>query len=139
LGPLCAIVVPVLEVAMNWLKLPFIILITISLVVSLDVSAKSSNKSKRETAASKSSRKKRRNKKASKRVEGEYVIEKRGGKTVKYKKKATYDFEGVDIEGIVKKPSGSYISNIKDVKGRSIIRIRKNFDAEVLDTARMLK
>ena len=75
-----------------------------------------------------------------KRSEGEYVIEKRAdGTTVKYKKKTTYDFEGVDIEGMFKRPSGSYISNIKGVKGKSIIRVRKNFDAEVIDSGRMVK
>lgn len=75
----------------------------------------------------------------SKREENGYVIEKRGDKTIKYKKKTTYDFEGVGIEGIYQKPSGAYISNIKDVKGKSIIRIRENFDPEVIDSARLLK
>lgn len=76
----------------------------------------------------------------SKREEGEYIIEKRpDGTTVKYKKKNVYDFEGADVEGLYKRPSGAYISNVKDVKGRSIIRIRENFDAEVIDSARMVK
>jgi hypothetical protein len=68
-----------------------------------------------------------------------YVTEKRDGKTVKYKKKATYDFDGASIDGVYNKPSGSYISNIRDVKGRSIIRIRENFDAEVIDSGRLVK
>ena len=76
---------------------------------------------------------------SSKEDSGEYVIEKKGGTTIKYKKKTTYDFEGASIDGIYNKPSGSYISNIKDVKARSIIRIRENFDAEVIDSARQLK
>lgn len=72
--------------------------------------------------------------------EGDYVIEKRSdGTTVKYKKKEAYDFEGADVEGLFKKPSGSYISNIQGVKGRTIIRIRKNFDAEVVDSTRALR
>lgn len=71
---------------------------------------------------------------------GDFVIEKKSdGTTIKYKKKTTYDFEGDTIDGLHNKPSGSYISNIKDVKGRSIIRIRENFDAEVTDSARLLK
>lgn len=75
-----------------------------------------------------------------KREEGDFVIEKRGdGSTVKYKKKTAYDFEGANIDGIYNKPSGSYISNIKDVKAKSIIRIRENFDAEVVDSERLLK
>ncbi len=72
--------------------------------------------------------------------EGDFVTEKRSdGTTVKYKKKTSYDFEGASIEGLYNKPSGSYISNIKDVKGKSIIRIRENFDAEVIDSSRQLK
>jgi len=70
---------------------------------------------------------------------GGFVTEKRGGKTIKYKKKTTYDFEGASIDGMYNKPSGSYISNIKDVKAKSILRIRENFDAEVIDTARSVK
>lgn len=76
----------------------------------------------------------------SRKEEGDYVVEKRSdGSTVKYKKKTSYDFEGSSIEGLYNKPSGSYISNIKDVKGKSIIRIRENFDAEVIDSSRLLK
>lgn len=71
---------------------------------------------------------------------GDMVTEKRSdGTTVKYKKKTSYDFEGASIDGLYNKPSGSYISNIKDVKGRSIVRIRENFDAEVMDSSRQLK
>ena len=78
--------------------------------------------------------------KKSRREEGDYIVEKRkDGTTVKYKKKNVYDFEGTDIEGLFKRPSGSYISNLKGVKGRSIIRIRKNFDAEVADSIRLVK
>lgn len=70
---------------------------------------------------------------------GDYVTEKRGDTTVKYKKKATYDFEGTSVDGMYNKPSGSFISNIKDVKAKSIIRIRENFDPEVSDSSRLLK
>ena len=76
---------------------------------------------------------------SSKNDESEYHIEKKGNTTIKYKKKTTYDFEGASIDGVYNKPSGSYISNIKDVKAKSIIRIRENFDAEVIDSARQLK
>ena len=72
--------------------------------------------------------------------EGDYIIEKRtDGSVVKYKKKTSYDFEGTGIEGLYNKPSGAYISNIKQVKGRSLIRIRENFDAEVIDSSRLIK
>ena len=72
--------------------------------------------------------------------EGDFVIEQRGdGSKVKYKKKTSYDFEGANIDGMYNKPSGSYISNIKDVKAKSIIRVRENFDAEVVDSERLLK
>ena len=85
-------------------------------------------------------KKRSRSRAVKKSVKGDYVIEKRSdGTTVKYKKKTTYEFEGADIEGLFKKPSGAYISNIKGVKGRTIIRIRKNFDSEVIDSARLLR
>ena len=71
--------------------------------------------------------------------DNDFVTEKRGGQTIKYKKKTSYDFEGANIDGLYNKPSGSYISNIKDVKAKSIIRIRENFDAEVIDSSRLLK
>ncbi len=75
-----------------------------------------------------------------KREEGDFVIEKRNdGSTVKYKKKTSYDFEGSSIEGIYNKPSGAYISNIKDVRGKSVIKIRENFDSEVADSSRLVK
>ncbi len=71
---------------------------------------------------------------------GKYVIEKRkDGSTIKYEKKTKYDFEGADIEGLFKRPSGTYISNVQGVQTRSIIRIRKNFDAEIEDSARLLR
>lgn len=71
---------------------------------------------------------------------GDFVTEKRSdGTTVKYKKTTKYDFEGDNIDGNYNKPSGSYISNIKDVKAKSIIRIRENFDAEVIDSSRLMK
>ncbi len=71
---------------------------------------------------------------------GDYVTEKRSdGTTVKYKKKTSYDYEGLGIDGISNKPSGSYVSNIKDVKAKSIIRVRENFDAEVIDSPRQMK
>ncbi len=71
--------------------------------------------------------------------DSDFVTEKRGDTTIKYKKKTSYDFEGASIDGAYNKPTGSYISNIKDVKARSIIRIRENFDPEVIDSARLLK
>ncbi len=75
-----------------------------------------------------------------KREEGDFVIEKRNdGSTVKYKKKTSYDFEGSSIEGIYNKPSGAYISNIKDVRGKSVLKIRENFDTEVSDSSRLVK
>ena len=71
--------------------------------------------------------------------EADYVIEKKGDTTIKYKKKTSYDFEGASIDGLYNKPSGSYISNIKDVRARSIIKVRENFDAEVIDSGRLVK
>lgn len=71
--------------------------------------------------------------------DSQYVIEKKGHTTIKYKRKNQYNFEGASIDGLYNKPSGSYISNIKDVKAKTIIAIRKNFDAEVIDSARSIE
>jgi hypothetical protein len=72
--------------------------------------------------------------------DSDFVTEKRSdGTKVKYRKKTTYDFEGANIDGLYNKPSGSYISNIKDVKAKSVIRIRENFDTEVMDSSRSIK
>ena len=68
-----------------------------------------------------------------------FTTQKQGDKTIKFKSKASYDFEGASIDGVYNKPAGSYISNIKDVKARSIIKVRENFDAEVLDSARHVR
>jgi hypothetical protein len=68
-----------------------------------------------------------------------FTVQKQGDKTIKFKKKTSYDFEGASIDGVYNKPAGSYISNIKDVKARSIIKVRENFDAEVLDSARHVR
>ncbi len=111
--------------------------ITLALVMAVFVSTESWGKSAGTVAPTRAPSK---SSAPSRREEGDFVIEKRGdGSTVKYKKKTTYDFEGSNIDGLYNKPSGSYISNIKDVKARSIIRIRENFDNEVLDSARSVK
>lgn len=68
-----------------------------------------------------------------------FTTQKQGDKTIKFKKKTSYDFEGASIDGVYNKPAGSYISNIKDVKARSIIKVRENFDQEVLDSARHVR
>jgi len=103
--------------------------IVLFLVLSLAFEELSLAKRKRDVAVS-----------PSKREEGDFIIEKRSdGSTVKYKKKNKYDFEGANVEGLYKKPTGAYISNIKEVRGRTIIRIRENFDNEVEDSARLLK
>ena len=108
-------------------KLGLLLVMSFSVLAVAELDEDSSNESARKTNTNK-------------KEEGDFVTEtKSDGTKVKYKKKTTYDFEGDTIDGLHNKPSGSYISNIKDVKGRSIIRIRENFDAEVLDSARLLK
>lgn len=69
----------------------------------------------------------------------QYVIQKKGNTTIKYKRKNSYNFEGASIDGLYNKPSGSYISSIKEVRARTIIGMRKNFDAEVIDSARWIE
>ncbi len=70
----------------------------------------------------------------------DYVTEKRqDGTILKYHPKDTFYFDGANIDGVYNKPSGSYISSSKAVKGKTLIRVRENFDPEVRDSGRLLR
>ena len=120
------------------IRLRLLCIVTLFLVIYFSATSVSKTKTRSSRAITKTAPAKPST--PSKREEGDFVIEKRtDGSTVKYKKRNTYDFEGASIEGLIKSPSGSYISNVKEVKGKSIIRIRENFDTEVIDSARQLR
>ena len=50
---------------------------------------------------------------------------------VQYKKKTVIDFEDLLIEGELKKPTGDYFFERKKRKFDSLIKVRKNFEAEM--------
>ena len=48
-----------------------------------------------------------------------------------YKQKTEIDFEGVEIEGELVKPQGSLLLERKHAKFNPMIKLRKDFDAEM--------
>ena len=51
--------------------------------------------------------------------------------TIIYKKKTEIDFEAVDVEGNLKKPQGSLISERKEIFFNPLVQIREHWSAEM--------
>jgi hypothetical protein len=49
-----------------------------------------------------------------------------------YKQKTIIDFSDVTIQGELTKPEGSYISSRKEASFNRLIKVRENFDPELL-------
>lgn len=64
-----------------------------------------------------------------------------GGRKVLYKAKTEISFEGVDVEGEVKKPTGSYLLEARKSNFSSLIKdiIRTNFDKEMVGSVQEIK
>ncbi len=62
-----------------------------------------------------------------------------GGKKVLYKAKTEISFEGVDVEGEIKKPTGSYLLERRKAKFSSLIKFRTDFDKEMLRSVHEIK
>lgn len=62
-----------------------------------------------------------------------------GGKKVKYKAKTEISFEGVDVEGEIKKPAGAYLQDRRRAKFSPLIKFRVDFDKEMLQSANDVK
>lgn len=54
------------------------------------------------------------------------------GDRVVYKQKTIIDFSDVTIQGELKKPDGSYISSRKEAQFGRLIKVRENFEPELL-------
>jgi hypothetical protein len=52
--------------------------------------------------------------------------------SVSYKRKTVINFEDDTIEGDLKTPDGQYLESRKNMRHRSLIRIRRDFRREVL-------
>lgn len=61
------------------------------------------------------------------------------GRTVKYRKKTVIDFEDVMLEGQIKKPSGSFLMDRSKRSFNSLIRLKKNFNKELVKSVDLLK
>lgn len=66
------------------------------------------------------------------------VIEEEG-KRVKYKATTEISFEGVDVEGEIKKPAGSYLLDRKKSKFSPLIKFRQDFDKEMFQSVQEVK
>jgi hypothetical protein len=62
-----------------------------------------------------------------------------GGKKVKYKARTEISFEGVDVEGEIKKPAGAYLQDRKRARFSPLIKFRVDFDKEMLQSANDVK
>jgi hypothetical protein len=51
-----------------------------------------------------------------------------------YKKKTTVSFEDDTIDGDLTKPDGAYVESRKRVRHSNLIRIRENFDHEIMNS-----
>lgn len=61
------------------------------------------------------------------------------GKKVRYKATTEISFEGVDVEGEIKKPAGSYLLDRKRSKFSPLIKFRTDFDKEMLQSVDEIK
>lgn len=62
-----------------------------------------------------------------------------GGKKVIYKARTEISFEGVDVEGEIKKPSGAYMFERKRAKFSPLIKFRLDFDKEMYQSIEEVK
>jgi len=58
---------------------------------------------------------------------------------VKYRKKTVIDFEDVLLEGELKKPAGAYITERRELNFKNLIKVRTNFEQEMVKSVDVLK
>jgi hypothetical protein len=56
------------------------------------------------------------------------------GRKIKYKERTEIDFEGVDVQGELVKPSGALLMDVKRSQFNPLIRFRENFDKEMKES-----
>ncbi|MFM7202927.1 MAG: hypothetical protein ACKO6N_19235 [Myxococcota bacterium] len=61
------------------------------------------------------------------------------GKRVRYRATTEISFEGVDVEGEIKKPAGSYLLDRKRSKFSPLIKFRPDFEKEMLQSVDEVK
>jgi hypothetical protein len=61
-------------------------------------------------------------------------VDAESGRKIKYKERTEIDFEGVDVNGELVKPSGALLMDVKRSQFNPLIRFRENFDKEMKDS-----
>ncbi len=61
------------------------------------------------------------------------------GPNIRYKKKTEIDFEDVNVEGALKVPHGSYLLEKRQSRFNPLIRLKENFNKEMLDSVQQVR
>ena len=61
------------------------------------------------------------------------------GRLVKYRQKTVIDFEDIMLEGQIKKPTGSFLSDRKGKQFQTLINLKKEFNKELVKSVDLLK
>ena len=61
------------------------------------------------------------------------------GRLVKYREKTVIDFEDIMLEGQIKKPTGSFLSDRKGKQFQTLIQMKKEFNEELVKSVDLLK
>ena len=58
---------------------------------------------------------------------------------IRYKKKTEIDFEEVSVDGALKTPHGAYILDKRQSSFNPLIRLRENFNQEMVDSVNQVR
>lgn len=58
---------------------------------------------------------------------------------VRYKQRTEIDFEDVNVEGALKVPHGSYLLEKRQSRFNPLIRLKENFNQEILDSVQQVR
>ena len=58
---------------------------------------------------------------------------------IQYKKKTEIDFEDVKVEGTLKRPHGSYILDKRGSSFNPLIKLKENWDQEMIDSVNQVR
>lgn len=58
---------------------------------------------------------------------------------VRYKKKTEIDFDDVSVDGELKKPHGAYLLDKRQSSFNPLIRLKENFNEEMLDSVNQIR
>ena len=61
------------------------------------------------------------------------------GRLIKYRQKTVIDFEDIMLEGQIKKPTGSFLSDRKGKQFETLITFKEEFNKELVKSVDLLK